>query len=168
MNLKFLLLLLPLTLFAKEIVWDSGLNDIADKNSYEKAMTDYIEYKYPYKVEAYEQRLLNRVNAEKYTLKLNGVMYQDNKSSQVLIKNHKDAKAYCQKLDLAGYDDWRLPTVNQLKSTLNIDFRNSVKNGYWSVGEMEDEAWIVSTLTKKSRKVQKSMRFYIRCVRGSK
>ncbi len=168
MNLKILLLLLPLTLFAKEIVWDSSLNDVAGTNSYEKAMTDYIEYKYPYKVEAYEQRLLNRANAQKYTVSFHRTMYQDNKSSQVLIKKHKDAKAYCQKLDLAGYDDWRLATVNQLKSALNINFRNSVKNGYWSAGEMEDQAWIVSTLTKKSRKVQKSMRFYIRCVRGAK
>ena len=95
-------------------------------------------------------------------------MYQDNKSSKTLIKNHKDAKAYCQKLDLAGYDDWRLPTLTELKSTINIKFKNSVKNGYWSAGEMEDEAWIMSTLTKKSRKVQKSMRFYIRCVRDAK
>jgi len=168
MNLKLLLLLLPFALFAKEIVWDSSLNNVASKNSYEKAMTDYIEYKYPYKVEAYEQRLLNRANARDYTLLLYGIMYQDNKSSQTLIKKHKDAKAYCQKLDLAGYDDWRLPGVSQLKDALTLKFRNSVKNAYWTTNEIEDEAWVVSSLTKKSIKVQKSMRFYIRCVRSAR
>jgi len=168
MNFKIVLLLLPLAVFAKEIAWDSSVNDVASKNSYEKAMTDYIEYKYPYKVELYQQSLINRKEAYKYSFLIYKTMYQDNKSSKTLIKNHKDAKAYCQKLDLAGYDDWRLPILTELKNTINIKFKNSVKNGYWSAGEMEDEAWIMSTLTKKSRKIQKSMRFYIRCVRDAK
>jgi len=168
MNIKIFLLLFPLALFAKELVWDSSMQDEVSENAYEKAMTDYIEYKYPYKVEAYEQRLINRANAHKYTVEDYRIMYQDNSSSLALLKRQKEAKEYCQKLDLAGYDDWRLPNVSQLENALHLDFKHNEKNGYWSSSEMEDEAWIVSFLTKKSRKVQKSMRFYVRCVRDAK
>ncbi len=102
MNIKFLLLFLPLALIAREIVWDSKLYDETDKKTVDRAVMEYVEYKYPKKVQAYEQREINRANASEHTLKLNGIMYQDNVAAELILKNHKDAKEYCSRLDLTG------------------------------------------------------------------
>ena len=129
---------------------------------------EFVEYKYPQKVQAYEKREMNRANATKYTFKLNSLMFEDTKRVISAPKNHKSAKEYCKGLNLAGYDDWALPSVEQLQSILNSQLKYSLKNGYWSSAEMEDRAWAVSFLTTKKIKPQKSMRFYVRCVRSAK
>jgi len=43
-----------------------------------------------------------------------GLMWQEIPTSEGF--NWKDAKAYCENLELGGYDDWRLPTAKELYS----------------------------------------------------
>jgi hypothetical protein len=45
-----------------------------------------------------------------------GLMWQKSGSDKTLT--YEEAKAYVEKLKLAGYSDWRLPTVDELKSLL--------------------------------------------------
>ncbi len=43
----------------------------------------------------------------------NGIMWQ--KSDDNITRNWEDAIAYCENLELEGYEDWRLPTKDELK-----------------------------------------------------
>ena len=53
------------------------------------------------------------------------IWQQDGKISGKLRWN--DAWAYCKKLLLAGYSDWRLPKIDELKSLLNIKVGTGTK-----------------------------------------
>ena len=68
------------------------------------------------------------------------------------------ALSYCENLTLAGYDDWRLPNVNELHSIVDYStygpsinttfFHNTVSSSYWSsttTGNPYD-AWFVDFL----------------------
>ncbi len=48
-----------------------------------------------------------------------GLMWQQTDDGQ--SRNWKDALAYCENLDLAGYSDWRLPNIKELQNI--VDYR---------------------------------------------
>ncbi len=68
------------------------------------------------------------------------LMWQDNINNEKLLLSFKKAKKYCAKLSLADFNDWRLPSINELKTIVdktnhyNIKpFFNFIKRaGYWS------------------------------------
>ena len=63
---------------------------------------------------------LTRDNAKEVVIDKNtGLMWQDNIDAKTIRKNRKDAKQYCRDLVLAGYDDWYLPPLKQLKSIVD-------------------------------------------------
>ena len=104
---------------------------------------------------------------EKYTDEENGAYFHHTSSGKVGTWNHSNS--YCQSLRHAGYDDWRLPTLDELmalhryhnsgiKYSQAIDFWTSTPNGgdrYWSVFLADGYAYI-----HKEEDVQ-----YFRCVR---
>nr|MDA3908625.1 DUF1566 domain-containing protein [Sulfurimonas sp.] len=51
--------------------------------------------------------------------KTTGLMWQDNIDTKTIRKNRKDAKQYCRSLVFAGYDDWYLPRVKELRSIVD-------------------------------------------------
>ena len=57
--------------------------------------------------------------------KLTGLMWAKDGTAAGL-KNWTDAKTYANTLNLCGYNDWRLPTVNELKSLVNYSATTSV------------------------------------------
>ncbi|WP_203368593.1 DUF1566 domain-containing protein [Cysteiniphilum marinum] len=78
--------------------------------------------------------------------KLTGLMWvkDGNATGQ---KNWNQATSYAKNLTLCGYNDWRLPTINELKSLVNYSdtvspanwlnangFSNIQTNGYWNNG----------------------------------
>ena len=45
--------------------------------------------------------------------------WQDDSEAKTVKKNWNDAKTYCTNLRLGGYNDWRLPNMNQLESLID-------------------------------------------------
>ena len=90
-----------------------------------------------------------------------------------------DALAYCENLDFAGHDDWRLPNVRELQSivdySLNFPAIDPVFNAatgqpFWSstsknsTGEL---AWLVGFVAGTVEIVAKSFNRYLRAVRNA-
>ena len=113
------------------------------------------------------------------------LMWQQGKGGQL---QWKSAISYCEGLSLAGYNDWRLPSIDELKSIIDIGidktyFPNASSSEYWSStqynkgggGLYDNNPWLVNF-----RGVEDSYRqsdrpayyhpqsFYysVRCVRG--
>ncbi len=114
------------------------------------------------------------------------LMWQDDERVKTVKKTWIDAINYCESTlnteNFAGYNDWRLPNINELASiidyskntanspSINTDvFENTASGGYWS-----------STTYTRDTKVSRNVRFqygdtdydnktnsiYVRCVRG--
>ena len=108
-----------------------------------------------------------------------GLMWQDTIDAKTIKKNRKDAKQYCRSLVLAGYDDWYLPPLKQLKSIVdekkyNPAIRDGFKNiqayHYWSASPNLSWSNInVSNIDFKNGQVYNNNRngmCNVRCVRG--
>ena len=120
--------------------------------------------------------------------------YRDNNGS-IKQGNWEEAIAYCENLTLGGYDDWRLPNINELSSLVDYDtyrpaiydvFQHTEDNFYWSSTSYIDKiektwlagydgkkyAWVVNFYFGETEPssygfgYEKSKgNFYVRCVR---
>ncbi|MCO7223255.1 DUF1566 domain-containing protein [Pleionea sp. CnH1-48] len=121
--------------------------------------------------------------AEVVTDEQNGLMWQDTAANASNLFNWTGAINYCESLTHAGFDDWRLPNVNELLYTLpnsvfvnqttldspdpwfpNVDFRKP----YWSSTinvEDESQAWAVESLSYAYPGYAHSDTYNVRCVR---
>lgn len=108
-----------------------------------------------------------------------GLTWQDNIDTKTIKKNRKDAKRYCRRLVFAGYDDWYLPRIEQLKSILDKNKHNpAIKDGfkniqayhYWSSSpNLSANTPNVLNIDFKNAQTYKSNRkgkCHVRCVRG--
>ncbi len=110
--------------------------------------------------------------------KTTGLMWQDNTDTKIIKKNQKDAKQYCRSLVFAGYDDWYLPRVKELKSILNPkksaptikkEFKNVVPRHYWtSSPNLSDTVNAINVDFESANSYQSNRRgrAYVRCCRG--
>lgn len=74
------------------------------------------------------------------TDEMTGIMWQQETTLKVMTWDQ--AVDYCKGLNLGGYTDWRLPTIEELKSVVDytrfdpainvIYFPNIISNPYWS------------------------------------
>jgi hypothetical protein len=106
------------------------------------------------------------------------LMWQDNYESKSKQKTWEGAKQYCQDLSLDGYDDWYLPTVEQLltitdKSESNPAIKNGIQNitssNYWSASPLlsySSLAWLVFFKFGNSSYSYKTDEYYVRCARA--
>ncbi|WP_373004091.1 DUF1566 domain-containing protein [Sulfurimonas sp.] len=108
-----------------------------------------------------------------------GLMWQDNIDAKSIRKNRKDAKQYCRSLVFAGYDDWYLPRLKELKSivdeskfdpAIRYGFKNVVSGHYWSSSPNLSDIVIALNVDFKSGQTYNNTRRgkgYVRCVRGN-
>jgi len=108
-----------------------------------------------------------------------GLMWQDNSDAKTIKRDWQGAKAYCQELTLTGYSDWRLPTIKELHSIVDITreypaikkiFKNVASKDYWSATEYlpyAKKAWRVDFGVGSSYHAADMFKeFFVRCVRG--
>jgi hypothetical protein len=116
-------------------------------------------------------------SAEILTDKKTGLAWQDNSDAKSMKKSWSDSKEYCQNLILEGQSDWRLPTIKELQSIVDIkkiypaikdDFKNVASGSYWSSSEFvsnTSRAWHVVFHTGSTSYRDKTKKYYVRCVR---
>lgn len=104
---------------------------------------------------------------------VSGRMWQSEKSRMITSLN--DAEQYVRTLNLGGYSDWRLPTVDELYDLNYLfdlfqqgDCTLDRKGKYWSSeqdGEGKAGAWEISDQCDPVRQYTPGTRGYIRAVR---
>ena len=116
--------------------------------------------------------------ADTFTDAKTGLTWQDNIASATVEKNWNDAKEYCRNLNLDGYSDWRLPSIKELQSIVDITkydpaiksgFKHIASNFYWSSSPNVSDsssAWRVDFNDGYAYYYDKSYKGYVRCVRG--
>jgi hypothetical protein len=107
-------------------------------------------------------------------------MWQDNSEAKTTNKTWSEAITYCEGLSLGGYNNWRLPSVEELMSitdkgryNLSIDpvFTNVVSDSYWSAttdASYTSYAWgVYFYYGGYVYWYDKTYSYYVRCVRPS-
>ena len=105
-----------------------------------------------------------------------GLQWQDDATGSTM--SWESALSKCGNLSLDGYDDWRLPNINELKSIIDrskvsqaiVDgFEFTSSNYYWSSTTYEgrkDYAWYVYFSSGVAENYHKYRKYYVRCVRA--
>ena len=108
-----------------------------------------------------------------------GLIWQDNKEILDNNLNHDEAQTYCQNLEVDGFNDWRLPTLREYYTIIDLrQDRPALKNGfeirddgrYWTatpfVKNPEKEAWYISMSYGEAEPYKKGRVYHVRCVRN--
>ncbi len=108
------------------------------------------------------------------------LVWQDNVAVEGKEMFYSEANSYCKKLSLAGAEDWRLPTVHELQSIVDLTrydpalkrgFHFAASESYWSSTLYADDAvraWDVDFKSGSTEHNRHSYVYYVRCVRGGK
>lgn len=111
-----------------------------------------------------------------YDKRLN-LTWQDDYEAQSVKKKWKEAKKYCANLNLAGFSDWRLPSIEELLSITDVSrykpairkaFKNMKGKYYWSStssASNSSSAWRVYFEYGDNNENSKSFSQFVRCVR---
>jgi hypothetical protein len=118
--------------------------------------------------------------AEIVTDTKNGLQWQDNSEVKTITKTQKEAGTYCSNLSLSGYEDWRMPSIEELITVvdtnraypaINSMFTNtSGANFYWTSTIDENNsssAWAFHFFDGSAYILDKNHSYYVRCVRGA-
>ncbi len=105
------------------------------------------------------------------------LLWQDNAAVEKNTLRYAEAKKYCEDLVLSRADDWRLPTVYELRNIVDLTrydpalqrgFHFGLSENYWSSTPYVDEkdrAWFINFKSGSVEHSRHSYDFYVRCVR---
>jgi hypothetical protein len=133
------------------------------QSAYDKLVKIYVDKMYPDKVRAYKREVIRDK-----TTSINTLMWQNDGTSPRL--NWNDAKSYCAKLNLAGFNNWVLPSKDELVALYKSrkKLKNYKASDYWSSTTYAGDttfAWDVYFGNGYDDVNNKSNSFYLRCVR---
>jgi len=107
-----------------------------------------------------------------------GLIWQDNTEISQNDLNYNDALKYCKNLKVDGFSDWRLPSIREMYSIVDLSQkRPALKNGfeirddgrYWTSTlfskNPKGEAWYISMRYGEAEAYNKSRVYHVRCVR---
>lgn len=109
----------------------------------------------------------------------------NNKTSKIYYDGAPSSKMhfygawdYCQKMNFAGYDDWRVITKDEGRDLLELSrrsvtvkhaFKNVQKERYWSATQDRfEEAWYVDFDLGRYSTQKRKDKLYVLCVRDNK
>ena len=100
-------------------------------------------------------------------------MWQDDNTTLDNNRTWSDAITYCQSSTLGGYNDWRLPTIQELttiidNTAINTTFQNVKLKSYWSATSNANEpsyVWGINFDNGLIDPYDKNSSLYIRCVK---
>ena len=117
-------------------------------------------------------------NGDIVTDTVTNLQWQDNADAKNITKSWLGAINYCENLTLGGYNDWRLPNINELISivdrsksspTIVGGFTNVESSNYWSSTTDDVHrffAWDVGFSYGHVDVNNKNVSNYVRCVRA--
>lgn len=110
-----------------------------------------------------------------------GLVWQDNDGMTKEQKSYDQALEYCKNLTLDGFDDWRVPTIKEFYTIVDLRFdRPALKRGFemriddkfWTAnlfaGNSKKEAWRINMSYGEAEAYSKSRSYFVRCVRGTR
>jgi len=118
--------------------------------------------------------MLSTVKAKEVVDKRTGLMWQD--EPKIVSLTQPKAVNYCEGLTLYGHKDWRLPTIDELKSivdysrpkdevAIKTEFKHTQSSGYWTSSKVVDRFWVVGFDDGYGTWLNASDSLYVRCVR---
>lgn len=105
------------------------------------------------------------------------LMWQDNIEVTQNLTTFSEAKNYCKGLMINNFTDWRLPSIKELQSIVDIKKSNPAINdqfkfceptSYWSNSQdltNKNHAWYVGFKAGATYKDSKDYDCYVRCIR---
>ena len=109
-----------------------------------------------------------------------GLIWQDNSEVGEKDLSHDEALAYCQNLSVDGFSDWRLPTLKEAYTIVDLSTnRPALKKGfevlddgrYWTstlfAKDPKKDAWYISMSYGEAEPYKKSRIYHVRCVRDT-
>ncbi len=109
---------------------------------------------------------------------IGGLQWQDSSEVESVKRDFAGAKRYCSELSLEGFSDWRVPSIKELQSIVDIKkYKPAIKSGfkytalgdYWSStphATKPDTAWDVNFEEGYTDYVNKKDKYFVRCVRN--
>jgi len=110
---------------------------------------------------------------------IDDLAWENTLASKELRKNWKASQRYCQTLELGGYNDWRLPKIEELQSLIDLEkyrpaindkiTQISVLTFYWSntvVANETKKAWHVFYKYGEAYYSKQGEKYAVRCVRN--
>lgn len=106
-----------------------------------------------------------------------GLVWQDDEDAKNKKVNWKEAKEYCQNLSLGLRGDWRIPTVKELQTIVDLNrFNPAIKEGFQNVAPVKywaseyiigtKKAYLVYFKHGDTGKYSNTAKLGVRCVRG--
>jgi len=108
-----------------------------------------------------------------------GLVWQDDQSIAKVERSYSGAIEYCKDLKIDGFDDWRLPTLKEFYTIVDLrrnrpaikgGFEMRVDDKFWTttlfVKNPKKEAWRINMSFGEAEPYNQNRSYRIRCVRG--